>query len=306
MVGRPDEPTLDLATLVVARAGALVRDEQPGLPWVLLDADGSPVESAAAWLIDLHACDYPPSTLRSYAYDLLSWHRFLWAVEVPWRQATRTEVRDWVRWQRYSPNVQRRRSSTSTAPPRPAAGPLNSRTGKPYLPEGRSPATINYALSVVSSFYDYAVENGLGPLVNPVPRPRADRERALGRRSHELPEQRGPRAPYRQKSQVRSPRQLPDELFSEFFAQLPSNRDRAFIATAVSSGVRAGELLSMRPVDLHLDEQTIDVLPKGGRHRVQVRAAPDAFMWITLHTAERLPAAPATRSGRPASGRRGH
>ncbi len=44
------------------------------LPWVLLDADGSKVESARAWLIDLHACDYPPATLRSYAYDLLSCH----------------------------------------------------------------------------------------------------------------------------------------------------------------------------------------------------------------------------------------
>lgn len=182
---------------------------------------------------------------------------------------------------------------------------MNARTGKPYLAEGRSPATINHALSVVSSFYDYAVENGLGPLVNPVPRSRVDRERALGRRSHDLPEQRGPRAPYRQRHQVRSPRQLSDELFSEFFTQLSSNRDRALIATAVSSGTRAGELLSMRPVDLHLDEQTIDVVPKGGRHRVQVRAAPDAFMWITLHTAERPPAAPGDALWQTSTGRRG-
>jgi hypothetical protein len=35
-----------------------------------------------------------PATLRSYAYDLLSWLRFLNAVEVAWTQATRWEVRD--------------------------------------------------------------------------------------------------------------------------------------------------------------------------------------------------------------------
>jgi len=166
-------------------------------------------------------------------------------------------------------------------------------------------ATINHALSTVSGFYDYAVEVGLGPLVNPVPRSRADRERAFAHRSHDVPEHRGPRAPYRQKTQMRIPRQLPDELFSELFARLPSNRDRAIIATAVSSGARASELLSMRPVDVHCGEQTIDVIPKCGRHRTPVRASPDAFMWLTLHLAEHPPGHPVRRCGRRVSDRPG-
>jgi hypothetical protein len=30
--------------------------------------------------------------------DLLRWFRFLWAIGVPWNQATRAEARDFCRW----------------------------------------------------------------------------------------------------------------------------------------------------------------------------------------------------------------
>ncbi len=63
----------DVTVLLVPRVGSVAVGGTE-LPWVLLDADGSKVELARAWLIDLHACDYPPATLRSYAYDLLSCH----------------------------------------------------------------------------------------------------------------------------------------------------------------------------------------------------------------------------------------
>jgi len=271
----------------VARDGSVQPSARSDLPWVVLDAEGNEVRSASAWLMDLYLTDYPASTLRSYAFDLLSWHRFLWAVGVPWQQATRAEVRDWVRWMRTTENVQRRRSGRG----RPAPGTVNVLTGKPYLPEGLAPSTINHALSTLTSFYEFAVEGDLGPMVNPVPRTRADRERVFAHRSPALPRVYGPRAPYRQKEQVRIPRQLSDQLFEEFFTVLPSNRDRAIVATAVSSGARAGEMLSMRPVDMDVDELTISVIPKGSRHRSPVRASPDAFMWITLAMAE-APSAP--------------
>ena len=254
---------------------------------MVLDADGNEVTAASAWLMDLYLTDYPPSTLRSYAFDLLSWYRFLWAVGVPWQQATRAEVRDWVRWMRTTENAQRRRSSRGRPPP----GTVNVLTGKPYLPEGLAPSTINHALSTLTSFYDFAVESDLGPMVNPVPRTRADRERTFAHRSPALPRVYGPRAPYRQKEQVRVPRQLSDQLFEAFFTVLPCNRDRAIVSTAVSSGARAGEMLSMRPIDLNVDELTISVIGKGSRHRGPVRTSPDAFMWITLAMTE-APSAP--------------
>ncbi|MCX4586226.1 hypothetical protein [Streptomyces sp. NBC_01481] len=39
---------------------------------------------------------------------------------------------------------------------------------------------------------------------------------------------------------------MPDERWNELFAALRSNRDRAILATAVSNGVRALELLRTR------------------------------------------------------------
>ncbi len=58
------------------RLGAVAVSSRPDRPWVLLDADGSEVESVSSWLTDLHASDYAVSTLRSYAYDLLGWASF--------------------------------------------------------------------------------------------------------------------------------------------------------------------------------------------------------------------------------------
>lgn len=109
MLERRTRPGSAVVELVVPSVGSVAVTDRAELPWVLLDADGSELDSVSAWLTDLHASDYATSTLRSYAYDLLGWHRFLAAVDVPWRQATRSEVRDWVLWLRHSPNAQRGR-----------------------------------------------------------------------------------------------------------------------------------------------------------------------------------------------------
>jgi site-specific recombinase XerD len=106
------------------------------------------------------ARDASPATCRSYAFDLLRWWRFLASRDRPWTRACRNDVRDFVLWLRTSDNPQRR-------PGR--AGGVNPRTDKPNLVEGYAPATINHALSVISIFYQFAAEQGEGPVVNPVP-----------------------------------------------------------------------------------------------------------------------------------------
>jgi hypothetical protein len=67
-------------------------------PYRLLDPAGMVVEPVAVYLKDLQAIGRPATTQRSYGMDLLRWFRFLWAVEVPWDQATRDEARDFSRW----------------------------------------------------------------------------------------------------------------------------------------------------------------------------------------------------------------
>ena len=43
---------------------------------------------------------------------------------------------------------------------------------------GYAPATINHALAAVRMYYEYHVETGLGPMVNPVPAQRPRRRPA--------------------------------------------------------------------------------------------------------------------------------
>lgn len=274
--------------LAVPRVGAVIRGPGRGVPWRLVDADGTDVTAAQRWLAELHANGNPGTTLRAYAYDLLNWLRFLDVIGVDWKYATRTEVRDWVRWHLENPNHQRRRGN-GDHPHRPAPGAINEKTGKPYLDDAYARATINRQLSAISGFYEYAIETDVGPMVNPVPRSRSELARAYARVSPNEP-RRTKRAPYRQKIVQRAPRALSDELYEDVFTALTCNRDRAIVASAVSSGMRAGELLSMRRGLLHAGNHTAEVIPKGGGgERVLVRLSPSAFVWIARYLAERPP-----------------
>lgn len=116
-------------TLDVPRVGAVLRGDTGALPWRMVDGCGAGVDHVNVWLADLDASDCSPATLRAYAYDLLSWTRFLGVLQVSWAQATRAEVRDWVRWYRCRENPQRRRSSSSSDSHRPTPGSVNERTG---------------------------------------------------------------------------------------------------------------------------------------------------------------------------------
>lgn len=275
--------------IVVAKSGAVCRTTPPAvLPWVLRDEDGREVVHVNRWLQELVVSDYPPATIKSYAYDLLNWLRYLDAVEVPWAQATRQEVRDWVLWNKQRRNYQRTRTAEDG---RPAPGSINPRTRKPYLAEQVARSYINHLLSSVSGFYEYAVEADLGPLINPVPRTRRELARAIPRSFGE-PLERRRRAPYRQKVQVRTPRALDDQLFDELFGDLRNTRDKALIAVAVGAGLRSGELLSMRRGGLHADTFTVEVVPKGGTEYVRVPVPGPAFVWLARYLAQRPPGPP--------------
>lgn len=280
--------------LVVPNVGAVLAGQDTGsTPWRVVDASGAEVDAVSRWLADLHASDYSAATLRSYAYDLLSWLRFLAAVEVQWARATRWEVRDWVRWSRVRPNPQRQRGNRGRDH-RPPAGSVNSVTGKVYLPDAYGRASINHRLSALSSFYEYALGADLGPLINPVPKSRRALERVDAHTSPmEAPRRRGPAAPYRQRLARRTPRALSDDLYEQVFSTLRTTRDRAIVATAVTSGLRASELLSMRRGLLHAGELTTEIEPKGGRGvRVLVPIPVPAFVWIARYLAERPPGPP--------------
>jgi integrase len=94
------------------------------------------------------------------------------------------------------------------------------------------------------------------------------------------------RGAYRQKVPEQAPRVVDDALWNELFATMTSHRDRAILATYISSAARASELLGMRCGDLDFGRQTISVIGKGTRTRQTIPASPDAFVWIRLYLAE--------------------
>jgi len=106
----------DLFTLVVARVGRLEETGSPWGPYRLVDPSGAEVRPVARFLAELQALGRSEATQRSYGNDLLRWFRFLWAIGVPWDQATRAEARVLLSPQRTVFHVQQRHLSRCSLP----------------------------------------------------------------------------------------------------------------------------------------------------------------------------------------------
>ena len=270
----------------IPAVGSAVGGRGMDLPFVVTDAGGQEVESVSEYLRDLVLGDASPLTCRSYAFDLLRWHRLLWMLETPWEKATEAEVAVLVGWLRQARNPQRRRRSPDSSPP----GAVNLKTGKPSLRAGYAPRTINHALTVIAGYYSFHSRFGAGPVVNPVP-VSAERRRALAHRSPLEPVPVFRRARLRQKVPMQAPRAIPDHRWDELFAEMGCDRDRALLEFYVSSGARASELLGVGLEDIDWAGQLVYVVSKGTRERQAVPASPDAFRYLGRYlAADGLPA----------------
>jgi integrase len=225
--------------------------------------------------------------------DLLRWFRFLWAIGIGWDEATRAEARDFCRWLQVAgkPAQPHWRYPDGGAPgvslARTVAGTPNAVTGKPSPGRGYDPATVAHCESVLRGFYDFHLEAGTGPMVNPFPMTRhlrGDRAQAHHNPMEPFVGQRSGR--YRTKVVQRVPRCIPDQRFDELFAQLGSHRDRALVAFWVSTGARASELLGATVADVDPGQQLITVIRKGTRALQQLPTSPDAFVWLRLYQAQ--------------------
>lgn len=272
----------ELSTLVVPRAGSVDAGDDLWEPIRMVDAAGDPVIAVAAFLKDLQASGRSVSTQRSYAMDLLRWFRFVWAIEVPWDEATRMEARDFCRWLACADKTKRAAAtgpSVSNAP--------NPVTGKPTPRRTYAPTTRAHSETVLRVFYDFHRDVGTGPMVNPFP---LSRDRRGGRaNAHHNPMEpyRNDRVGlYRPRVAQRIPRCIPDALFNQVFAELGSHRDRALVALWVSTAARASELLGAHCGDLDPGQQLVTVVRKGSRSLQQLPASPDAFVWLRLYQSE--------------------
>lgn len=275
----------DLASFRLPRWGAVVAAD--GLvPWVVVDDDGNAVEPVLRFLRDFVARGNRPGSVRSYCYGLLRWWRWLRAVGVEWDKATSTEVRDLVLW---LGQAEKPRRSPRTAS-RTTAGTVNPVTRKRCLDDSYQPRTVRHGNAVVRTFYEFWIEAGAGPLVNPVALDR--RGRANAHHNPLAPFRAEGRVRYNPKVPKRRPREIPDERWKALFAVLGSNRDRALLSLAISNGARASELLGLRGVDVDWGEQLVRVVRKGSRAEQWLPTSGEALVWLRLYQTEWGPVDP--------------
>ena len=289
-----------MSRLVVPQSGSLEATGDLFEQYQLVDADGVVVAPAGAYFRDLAAGGRAAATQRSYGMALLRWWRFIRAVEIGWDQATRAEARDFLCWVQLGDKPERPhwRYPGGGAPGTTAAmapGTPNPVTGKRSPGRGYATATVVHCESVLRAFYDFHLEAGTGPMVNPFPLARGRRGRANAHHNPMQPVAAGRAGRHRPKMARRIPRQIPDEKFGELFARLGSHRDRALVAFWVSTGARASELLGATAGDADPGQQLITVIRKGTRALQQLPASPDAFVWLRLYQAEMDGLVPAGR-----------
>ena len=254
---------------MVSAVGALAGTGDPWEPYQLTGPDGGRVEPVSEFLRDLQAAGRPATTQRSYGMGLLRWFRFTWAAEVPWDQATRVEARDFCRWIQLADKPGR---TAARAVPVPGKRPAGTKYAS---------STVAHCETVCRSFYDYHVDAGTGPLVNPFPLARPGRANAHHNPMDPFPRQKA--GLFRPRVPRRVPRQIPDSVFNDLFARLPSHRDRALVAFWVSTGARASELLGVLCSGADPGQQLVTVIRKGSRAMQQLPASPDAFVWLRLY-----------------------
>ena len=130
------------------------------------------------------ADDARPSSLRSYAHELLAWFRFLNAIGVAWDTAGRAEARDFALWLKTA-------SKPASSASAPAPGTVNPLTGKATPGQNYAPRTRRHARGAIWSFYEYHRDMRGRPLVNPFPQAKGIDDRSLN--AHHNPMQ-----PFRQ------------------------------------------------------------------------------------------------------------
>ncbi|MFK0111731.1 site-specific integrase [Streptomyces sp. NPDC091217] len=169
----------DLRSIQLPQWGRVVRTDDV-IPFMVLDPQGRPVEPIRRFLRDFLARGHSVGSVRSYAFDLHRWWRFLRAIDVPWDKVTSAEVRDFVLWMGQA-EKQRRSPRTKSAA---TAGQVNAVTRKQNLGDLYSARTIRHSNAVLRCFYEFVIDAGDGPLVNPV---RRDRTRGRRANAHHNP-----------------------------------------------------------------------------------------------------------------------
>ena len=196
---------------------------------------------------------YSPATVRSYAYDLLSWCRWLAAEDITLDEVSTDVVLRYLA------------ACRTTVLPGQAANVFSIADGRNV---GYAPATVNRRLAAVSGLFAFrAMREPHRP--SPVPTGKAARTTSRGERAGLLGHLATPKP--RSRLRVREPRRLPrglarDEVVA-LLGSLRTWRDRSIAGLMLLSGLRSCEVLALQVRDVDIATRWVRVIGKGDKER---------------------------------------
>jgi len=256
-----------------------LRVDSSGAGWVLAGPALPGFDLVNDYLAYLADRRYSPRTVRSYAFDLLHFCRWLLAVGES-LEAVTTDV-----LLRYLTACRE-----AVLPSQHGGNVVDLHSGRAA---GYAPATVNRRMAAISGLFSFRAMRD-PTAKNPVPRGPAARRTAKGERSGML----GHLARPKQRSQlrVREPRRLPRGLSRDetraLVASFRTDRDRAIAGLMLFSGLRSAEALGLEVTDVDIGRGWLRVIGKGDKER-RIPLDPDVASLVQAYLlAER----PETRS----------
>jgi site-specific recombinase XerD len=230
-----------------------LRVDSSGAGWMLAGPASPGFELVNDYLAYLADRRYSPRTVRSYAFDLLHFCRWLLGESLSLGAVT-TDV-----LLRYLAACRE-----AVLPRQHGGNVVDLRSGRAA---GYAPATVNRRMAAISGLFSFRAMRD-PTATNPVPRGPADRRTAKGERSGML----GHLARPKQRSQlrVREPCRLPRGLDRDetraLVASFHTDRDRAICGLMLFSGLPA-EVLGLEVTDVDIGRGWVRVVGKGDKER---------------------------------------
>jgi site-specific recombinase XerD len=212
---------------------------------------------------------YSAHTIEAYAFDLLSFARWLESEQLALEAVTTDSLVRYLAACRLAP-----------VRGRPGGNVYSIRDGRST---GFAPSTINRRLAAISGLFSYRQMLDPGA-TNPVPRGKEARRATSGERSGALGHLGRLRS--RSRLRLREPRRLPraldrDELRG-LIGSFRTHRDRSIAGLMVFSGLRSAEVLSLRVRDVDIGRGWVQVIGKGDKER-RVPLDPDVASLIQTY-----------------------
>ena len=237
------------------RVSELLRAEHRDGRWSLVGSGADGLGDVNDFLGYLADRGYSPATVRSYAYDLLAFARWLAGEQLALDQVRVDVLLRFLTFCR-----------TAAMPDQPGGNVIPIRSGRAA---GYAPATVNRRMAAISGLFSFR-EMRDPAAVNPVPRGGVTRPRAGGERSGLLAHL-AARPKGRSRLRVREPRRLPRGLdraeVTALLGSLRTDRDRAIAGMMLFSGLRSAVVLGLAVGDVDIPRGWVRVIGKGDKER---------------------------------------